>query len=65
MFKNMFGGKSWYKSVTAWGLILGGAVVSAFQAGLIPEKYAIVGGVASWIVAQLGQRKAATAPNSG
>ncbi len=65
MFRQMFGKKSWYHSLTAWGVVILVAAEAAVAAGLLPPEAAryvqILGGVA----ATLGIRKAASAPNTG
>ena len=72
----MFGRKNWFQSLTAWGLILFGAAQAAEQTGVLPPgtsangqetTNAIVAAVTSIgaLLAALGIRKAATAPNDG
>ena len=71
LFSNIFGDKSWYQSLTAWGLIvlvgLTGAASEAAQAGLLSPEVGDV--VTSWstkigtILTALGIRRAGTAPD--
>lgn len=63
LFKNIFGGKPWYESLTAWGLVLLVAAESALQSGLIPSEAATWVTYAGSIAVALGIRKAATSRN--
>ena len=73
MLENLFGGKSWYKSLTAWGVIVFIVVTSAIDqvcaAGVASDSLCAT--LTTWsetigaVLVTLGIRKAATAPNSG
>lgn len=71
MFKDLFGGKPWFQSVTAWGLVIaavGTATLTAVAtSGLVaPETAETLMTAVQWIggvVAALGIRKAATSAN--
>ena len=73
MFNNIFGGKSWYQSLTGWGVAIfagGSALATAVCAAelISPELCAtILKGVqfVGVILGGLGIRKASTAPNTG
>ena len=71
MLKNLFGDKPWFKSITAWGLILfsvgSAGLTQICEVGLIDE-----GTCAAWMktvqmvggsLTALGIRKASTAKN--
>lgn len=68
----LFGGKPWFKSVTAWGLVVLVGVTSALGAMsdaqlLSPEKVATYSAWAQnigMVMTALGLRRAATAPNA-
>lgn len=69
---SIFGGKPWYQSLTAWGLVaygVGGQLVETAcgPTGLLSaETCAQLGGAVETlgaVLAGLGVRKAATAPN--
>jgi len=70
----IFGGKSWYKSLTAWGVVLWAGLAPMLsaacgdEASLLPATTcATLSTVATWagsILTVLGVRKAATAPNA-
>ena len=63
LFKNLFGDKPWYESVTAWALLFLGAAEIAVQVGLVPAgAIALVVRLGELAVA-LGIRKAATSKN--
>jgi len=73
MFENLFGkGKTWTRSLTAWGLIVFFGVTAALDqacaGGAITEE--MCARLSGWsesigaILTVLGIRKAATAPNS-
>ncbi len=64
MFEKIFGDKPFYKSLTAWGLILLGAAEAAVLSGLIPPEFAKFVTYAGAAAVALGLRKAATSPNS-
>ena len=69
MFTNMFGGKPWFESLTAWGLVLIAVAKVAEKAGVLPEgtESALVGLGESLgpLLVVLGIRKASTAPDVG
>jgi hypothetical protein len=75
MFSNIFGGKDFYKSLTAWGVILIAGVQAGEATGVVPIGTAAAatgsaGAVVKLVEALggllivLGIRKAATAPNT-
>lgn len=72
MFKDLFGGKPWFKSVTAWGLVIfaagSAAATGACEVGLLSSSVCETAmTVVQWtggILVTLGLRKAATAPNT-
>ena len=64
MFNKIFGDKPWYKSLTAWGLIVLTAAEGAVQSGLLPPGLATYVAYAGAAAVALGLRKAATSPNS-
>lgn len=75
LFKNIFGGKPWFQSLTAWGLIVIGvsevfvaqacssevALLSAGVCGVLVKGLDMIGG----LLVTLGIRKASTAQNTG
>lgn len=72
MLENLFGGKPWFKSVTAWGIVIfaagSAAATGACEVGLLSTSAcATVMSIVKWtggILVTLGLRKAATAPNT-
>ncbi len=71
MFRKMFGDKPWYKSVTAWGLVVFAmaSTYCSFATGsaVLPfgDIVCQVGEKGGMILAALGIRKAATSANVG
>ncbi len=64
MFEKIFGDKPWYKSLTAWGLVVLGAAEAAVLGGLIPPEFAKYVTYVGAAAVTLGIRKAATSANS-
>lgn len=68
MSSSIFGGKPWYESLTAWGVILISVLEGVEAAGLVPpglgESVIALGQSLGGVLAVLGIRKAATAPNT-
>jgi hypothetical protein len=72
MLTQFFGGKAWFKSMTAWGLIVWATAEAVMgqicEAGILsPDACSSAGAIVSAagaILAALGIRRAATAPNS-
>ena len=70
----IFGGKSWYKSLTAWGLVILGGISPLVGGACAPdvsllsfETCEYLTTALNWagqILTVLGIRKAATAPNT-
>jgi len=71
IFKNVFAGKVWFKSLTAWGLVLFAVTMAGVEAatgaGLIDQalgdKIIGYGAVINGYLVTLGIRKAASAPS--
>ncbi len=63
MFEKIFGSKSWYQSLTAWGLVIVAAAEAAVRAGLLGEANGEIATMIGAIATALGLRKAATSQN--
>ncbi len=62
LFSNLFGGKKWHESLTAWGIVVFASTKAAVQTGLLPvgadEFVALVGQAVGALFVILGLRRA-------
>lgn len=65
MFSNLFSGKSWFQSLTGWGVVLLGTVHAAEQAGLVAPGTSVMSNQAAQGATDLVSQAGAVASAAG